>query len=496
MSVKGSLEDIFNDDEFGLLKVKPAAYVRNADERLLATFEEINAFYERAGREPQSGNGVQEHQLSARLKGLIADPEKVEMLLAYDKFNLLRAVTPIESISDIFEDDSLGLLENDADHIFDLKHVPKETNMPDYIASRKPCVDFAGFEQLFKNCHQDLQSNKRKLYPFKNEQQIGKGYFFVLKGIMLYIADVSEKERIGGKTNARLRCIFENGTESDMLLRSLAAELYKNGRRITEQEEKLLDNFTGITEEDEEAGFIYVLKSKSDRLDITSIKNLYKIGYSRGAVEERIKNAAQDATYLMAPVSIVTAFRCYNMNPQKLEQLLHNFFGTSCLNVDVFDAKGKRTVPREWFIAPLVVIEQAIEMIVSGKILNYRYDSTTEQIEATEVFDKARRTLSIRQPYAEQIMLGIKVEEYRSIPTNIRGRIYIYASNTLDEVSGKTNGIKNTDLARGVIIGSVEVTGCYGSKSEGYSWTLANPERLLKPIKPAKQPQPVWFYPF
>jgi len=380
MPIKGSLDDIFNDDEFGLLKVKPVAYTRNADERLLATFEEINTFYERAKREPQSGNGIQEHQLAARLKGLKADPLKVEMLNAYDRFNLLTPEKPIESISDIFEDDSFGLLKNGAEDIFDLKHVPKETNMPEYVASRKPCLDFSNFENLFKDCHQDLQSRKRKLYPFKNEQQINKGYFFVLKGILLYVADVSEREKIGGKTNARLRCIFENGTESDMLLRSLAAELYKNGRRVTEHDEKFLDNFNGITEEDEEAGFIYVLKSKSDRPDITSIKNLYKIGYSRGPVEERIKNAGQDPTYLMAPVTIVTAFKCFNMNPQKLEQLLHNFFGASCLNVDVFDLNGKRTVPREWFIAPLEVIEQAIEMIVSREIVGYKYDSSCQEI--------------------------------------------------------------------------------------------------------------------
>ncbi len=496
MPVKGSLNDIFNDDEFGLLNAKPVAYARNADERLLATFEEIKVFYEKAGRVPQSGNGVQEHQLAARLKGLKSDPEKVEMLRAYDKYDLLSSEKPIESINDIFDDDSLGLLENDAEQIFDLKHVPKETNMPDYIASRKPCLDFAEFEHLFKDCHQDLRTEKRKLYPFKNEQQIDKGYFFVLKGILVYVADVSEKEKVGGKTNARLRCIFENGTESDMLLRSLAAELYKNGRRVTEHNEKLLDNLTGITEADEEAGFIYVLKSKSDRPEIASIKNLFKIGYSKGAVEERIKNAPQDPTYLMAPVAIVTAFKCYNMNPQKLEQLLHNFFGSACLNVDVFDLKGKRTVPREWFIAPLPVIEQAIEMIVSGEILSYNYDPVNEQIKAAEFFDKTRRTLSIRQPYAEEIMLGIKKEEYRSIPTNIRGRVYIYASNTLDDVTGKTKGTKNKDLPRGVIIGSVEIVGCYGSKSEGYAWTLANPERLLKPVKPVKQPQPVWFYPF
>ena len=126
---------------------------------------------------------------------------------------------------------------------------------------------------------------------FINEQQIQKGYFFVLKGILLYVAEVGEVEKIKGKKNARLRCIFENGTESDMLLRSLSAELYKDGRRVTEHEDHLLDGFSEITDEDEETGYIYVLRSLSNRPEISEIENLYKIGFSTIPVEQRIKNA-------------------------------------------------------------------------------------------------------------------------------------------------------------------------------------------------------------
>ena len=140
-------------------------------------------------------------------------------------------------------------------------------------------------------------------------------------------------------------------------------------------------NMNVITEEDEEAGFIYVLKSRSQEPEIRSIENLYKIGYSKIEVEERIKNAEQEPTYLMAPVSIVTAFQCYNLNPQKLEQLLHNFFGSSCLNIDVFDSKGIRHTPREWFIAPLEVIEKVINLIQTGQIIEYRYNPKDQAIE-------------------------------------------------------------------------------------------------------------------
>jgi len=382
MAIKGSLEDIFNDDPYGLLDIKPAgALARNADERLVASFEEINAFYEKNNRVPNSGNGVQEHQLRSRLNGIRSDMQKVEMLKPYDQFNLLKInQKPIENINDIWDDDDFGLLETSAESIFDLKHVPKETTMPDYIASRKPCLDFANFEHLFIACHQDLGLKRRKLYPFKNEQQIDKGYFFVLKGILLYVAEVSEKEKTGGKVNARLRCIFENGTESDMLLRSLAAELYKNGRRVTEKTEKLLDNFNSISAEDKESGYIYVLRSLSENAEIMATKNLYKIGFSTTEVEERIKNAHLEPTYLFAPVIIVSAFKCYNMNTQKLELLLHTFFGNSCLNIDIFDKDAKRYTPREWFIAPIDVIEQAIEFIITGDIVNYKYEPKSEMI--------------------------------------------------------------------------------------------------------------------
>jgi hypothetical protein len=69
------------------------------------------------------------------------------------------------------------------------------------------------------------------------------------------------------------------------------------------------------------------------------------------------------------------------MNPQKFEKLLHQFFGSACLNLDVFDASGKRCIPREWFIAPLDVINTAINLLINGEIVNYRYNSTSQEIE-------------------------------------------------------------------------------------------------------------------
>ena len=376
------LDEIFDSDPMGVLDVKPKiSSILSADERLTASFQEINEFFEKHNREPHPNvENISEYQLYSRLKSLRENEDKMVLCESYDKYGLLKIEKKeIESIDDIFDDDSLDILGGDSEGLFDFKHTPKKTTMPDYVASRKPCKDFDKFESLFVQCQSDLVNEKRRLYPFKNEQRIAKGQFFVLKGILLYVAKVGKKFNEKGNVNARLRCIFENGTESDMLLRSLAAELYKNGRRVAEHEDRLLGGLT-ISDDDNETGFIYILKSLSSDSNIQDIANLYKIGYSNIPIEERIKNAEQEPTYLMAPVRIVETFQCYNLNTQKFEQIIHNFFGKTCLNVDIFDKKGNRHTPREWFIVPLEAIEEAIEFIKSGDVVDYRYDTEREII--------------------------------------------------------------------------------------------------------------------
>jgi hypothetical protein len=379
---KSKLLALIADDDLGLLKVKPkASGASSSVDRLVSSFGEINDFIRANERVPEPNQeNVQEYRLYSRLQNLREDRERAAALSEFDEFNLLSGYKPIETMADIFADDDLGLLNSASDSIFVLKHVPKETTMPDYVGSRKPCVDFADFEPLLQQCQRDITAGKRKLWPFAKEQQIEAGLFFVLKGILLYVAEVGEREVVNGKQNARLRCIFENGTESDMLLRSLAAELYKNGRRVSVHDDDLLNGMHGVSDEDKESGFIYVLRSQSQRPDVASLANLYKIGFCRGAVEDRIKNALQEPTYLMAPVSIVTAFKCYNVNPLKVEQLLHRFFGSACLDVQVIGKDGITYTPREWFIAPLPIIEQAVHFLITEEIVQLQYDPEKQEI--------------------------------------------------------------------------------------------------------------------
>ena len=377
------LDEIFNDDPLGILNVKAKVKAQTADERLTASFQEITDFYKINKKEPEPNmSNIAEYKLYTRLKSLREDGEKMMALEPYDEYKLLRSEPKeINSIDDIFSDDALDLLGGDDLGLYDFKHVPKDTTMPDYIAKRKPCKNFEDFEHLFINCQSDLKERSRQITQFKNEQQIDKGYFFVLKGVLLYVAEIGKRELDkNGKTNARLRVIFENGTESDLLLRSLSAELYKDGRRITEHIDKHLDNFHGISEDDVESGYIYVLKSKSEKEEIKSLQNLYKIGYTTTTSKDRTKNAINEPTYLMAEVEEVSLYKTYNMTTQKLELLLHKFFGNVCLDIDIYDQKGKRHTPREWFVVPLHIIDQTISLIDSGEIVNYIYDQKTEMI--------------------------------------------------------------------------------------------------------------------
>lgn len=396
MDKKKTLDDIFDEeDELGLLDIKPKATTgRNEDERLTASFEELNAFFEKHQREPQPNGGMQERGLYSRLKGLRENPTKAAMLQNHDRFGLLKSVQKeINSLDDIFNDDSPGLLDDDAEGLFELKHVPpleRERAEADFIARRKPCKDFSKYETLLQSVQKDLASGKRKLLDFK-QSNLREGAFYVHNGLLFLLEKVSitQKEQYlpDGKRlreDGRTRCIFENGTESNMLKRSVEKILYSNGQVVSENADTVIESFretfSYITAEDQKAGFIYILKSKSTNPDISGVANLYKIGYSKIPVEERIKNARLEPTYLMADVRIVMAYQCYNMNPQKLEQLLHTFFGNSCLEVDVFDKDGRRHTPREWFIAPLYIIEQAIKLIISGEVVKYRYDATGEEI--------------------------------------------------------------------------------------------------------------------
>jgi hypothetical protein len=379
------LDQLIADDDLGLLKVKAKKTPQTTEEeKLLAGFQEILRFVESHEVAPtQNGEQLNERLLFARLQAIRCDPAQREMLQKFDEYGLLlteEGKTP-NSIEDVLNDSFFDSSSKEGSEILRIKDIlrPNENESPDYFAQRKPCKEFDQFDGLFKQCQKDLKKGARRLLPFANEQQIKAGRFYVLNGVLLLVSDVGERVQKKGKWNARLRCIFENGTESAMLLRSLSAELYKGGGRVTELSGKLSDSSV-LEAEDSAAGYIYVLRSLSENTDIKATPNLYKIGLSRRSVETRIQNAHNEPTYLMASVAVVSTFQCYNVNLDKLENLIHRFFESAKVDIQVTDSDGRYVTPDEWFSVPLPCITKAIHLLISGEILKYRYDRNIEEI--------------------------------------------------------------------------------------------------------------------
>jgi hypothetical protein len=390
------LDDIFSNDPLGLLNVKPkTSNVKTADERLSNSFEEINDFISKNEREPAPNpTNPTEYQLYSRLKNLREDEGKMIALEPQDTYGILKVEKKeINSIDDIFNDDILGMFDDgEAQSLFEFKHTPREIARAeaDFVARRKPCKNFKDYEDNFISVHSDLKKGKRKIIPFHYEL-LREGNYYVHNGLLLFLETVQWEKQvqkfesgIHNRPDGRTKVIFENGTSSNMMFQSLYKALHFRGKAITENadstNEEFYENLSEITNEDKEAGYIYVLSSKSTDPKIREIRNLFKIGYSTTPVANRIKNAEKEPTYLMAPVHIEAEYKTFNMNTQKFEQLLHNFFGSSCLNIDIYDEKLRRHMPQEWFIAPLQVIDQAIEMIITEEIIHYKFDKELEEI--------------------------------------------------------------------------------------------------------------------
>ena len=391
---ESELRKILSEDPLGILKnlsIKPIT----TDQRLKDSFEEINKFIDENGREPIESTDITERKLFSRLKQLRKDFDKASILQNYDRHNLLSDVREIKSVDDILENDVLGLLDDGPDNIFNLKNIPKKKDKTDFVARRKPCKNFQDYEAKFKEIQKEIKEGKRKLILHK-EHHLKEGNYFVLDGILLFLEKIDDpiikefNDKTQGKRkrlDPRIRCIFENGMESNMYLRSLGKELYNNGSTVIQSNEEAFNEFnkgfSPITDEDKATGNIYVLSSLSEKPEIQSIKDLYKIGYSTTSVEERIENAENETTFLMAPVKIVSSYKTFNLNPQKFEDLIHQVFSIRRLDIKVADKEGNLKQPKEWYIVPIRVIEQAIELIINKQIQNYKFDHLQNKIVKT-----------------------------------------------------------------------------------------------------------------
>ncbi len=366
------------------------------EERIIAGFEEIQRFVEKNGHAPRHGEDgdIFERLYAVRLDRLRALEECRSLVAPLDNQGLLTGApfTSSAPADAMDEDELLAELEGAAGstEITKLRHVrpSAEKREADEIASREKCLDFETFKPLFEEIQSDLESGLRTTRAFVKDAgflkaDIQAGQFFILGGQTAYVAEVGEPIKApNGETDARLRVIYSNGTESDLLLRSLQRALYKDdaGRRITEPSAgPLLDDQTG--DGDQASGTIYVLRSKSDHPLVAANREiLHKIGVTGGSVERRIANARLDPTYLMADVEIVATYELYNVNRAKLETLIHKVFGAARLDVEIKDRFGQPIVPKEWFLVPLFAVDEAVERIKDGTITGHVYDPKTARL--------------------------------------------------------------------------------------------------------------------
>lgn len=379
-----SLDDILAGDVDGLLDAPQKPKKITSSDRLERAFLEIAEFRREYERVPSSTTReIAERKLGARLDGILANDEKIEALKHLDEFGLLDAPEPPGSLDDLLDDDVIDDLLGDDSGVLDVSDLPatRKPESPDSVAKRVKAEDFEQFEHLFKAKHAELAAGTLHLATFTGLHMIREGAFFVLGGVLCFVAEVGEDVDlvVGGKPKQkqRLRVVFENGTESRMYKQSLMTRLYEQQGQVLARTGV---DASEVLDADVESGHIYVLQSLSDDPAISGIPDLHKIGFSTTSVEQRIKNAESSPTYLMAPVRVVADYRLYNVKPSALEHLLHRVFAAVRLDLTQIDRKGRDYDPSEWFVVPRDAINRAVAMIVSGEIVDYVYDPVSQQL--------------------------------------------------------------------------------------------------------------------
>jgi len=365
------------------------------EERITAGFAEIQRFTETNGHAPQHGEDrdIFERLYAVRLDRLRALEECRSLLGPLDHQGLLAGAAtftaaPLESMDD---DELLAELEGAAgtSAIRDLRHVrtAADKRAAEEIANRTPCKDFDTFKPVFAQVRKDLDAGIRQTRPFQTMAEIQKGEYFIVGGQIAYVAEVGEEFMTEyERRDSRLRVIYDNGTEADVLLRSLQRALHRDeaGRRITDPVAGPL--FAGEREDgDLASGTIYVLRSKSNDPAIAQHRDvLHKIGVTGGDLKARLANAKLDPTFLLADVEIIATYKLANINRTKLENLIHRIFDPARLDIKIKDRFGNPVVPREWFLVPVFVVNEAVERIKDGTITSYRYDPSAAALVRTD----------------------------------------------------------------------------------------------------------------
>ncbi len=385
--------------ELGIeVEVKQAKKYTNKEQRIIAGFEEIQQFVEEHGRLPRHGEDLDifERLYAVRLDQIRKQKEYRDLLTNLDPQGLLAATDDADlTVADDLDDDELlarlGVTAEPESSIKNLRHVRSqaEKKAAEEIANREVCKDFDDFRPLFEAVQKELDAGLRETIRFHQDDgytqtDIKENQFLIVGGQTAYIAKVGELLKItAGQEDARLRVIYANGTESNILLRSLIRAMYKDetSRFIKDTDQGPL--FSGdLADDDRQSGTIYVLRSQSDHPTITANREvIHKIGVTGNDVKSRIANAKNDATFLLAGVEVVATYKLANINHFKLEKVIHSFLEPAKLEIEITDRFGVPVTVREWFLVPVFIIDQLVEKILSGTIQNYYYNSASAKIE-------------------------------------------------------------------------------------------------------------------
>jgi len=366
------------------------------EERIIAGFEDILRFHQAHGRAPLHGEGrdIFERLYAVRLDRLRKLPEAQALLAPLDSPGLLSGATSATADIDALDEDALlaelgvGDAPTDQNDITVLRNVRPyvEIKAAEEIANRTPCTDFDRFKSLFEEAEAGLKARTWMTKPFVKNASIELGDFFIIGGQTAYVAEIYEGTKTkDGRDNPRLRVIFDNHTESNLLLRSLSRSLYPDGntsvgRRLIRKDDGPLFGDAPETD-DVESGTIYVLRSLSSHPFVAEHRELiHKIGVTGGKVEARIAGADKDATYLLADVEVVATYTLHNLSRAKLENIFHRLFGAAQLDLTIEDRFGHPVKPREWFLVPLHVIDEAVQRIRDGSITDVVYDPKTARL--------------------------------------------------------------------------------------------------------------------
>ncbi len=357
------------------------------EERIIAGFEDIQRFITENGRIPRHAEeaDIFERLYAIRLDRLREQADCLALLTPIDTQGILsgaHAVEPSE-LDDLSDDDLLAELgiTDDQTSLSELRHVrsASERREAEDIANRDRCADFAEFKPLFTKVQEELDQGLRQTRQFELKAEIQKGSWFIVDGQKAYVAEMGEVfTNAQGRTDARLRVIFDNGTESNLLMRSLQRALNKDdaGRRLTEPSAGPL--FGGPIETEESSGRIYVLRSLSDHPEIAAKREIiHKIGVTNLPVEKRIAGARLQPTFMMAGVEVVATYELTQMNRVALENVIHRIFGAARLDIEIQDRFGRPVRPKEWFLVPLFIIDEAVARIKDHSILEYQFDPKT-----------------------------------------------------------------------------------------------------------------------